>query len=105
MKRSKLLITGIILGLSFFIYTPTAHASQFQTTQSSGIFGGLSDWLNSLFGNNNNTNNTSGSTSGSTSGGTSLPIDTHVWYLVVAGAVVGTRVIIRNSKKLAPQKI
>ena len=105
MKKSKLLIACIFFALFFLAYTP-AHATTTTTTQTSSIWDGLGDWWSSIFGGKGSTGSGStGSTGGSPTGGTSLPIDNNVWFLVIAGAAVGCKVIMKSNKKLALQKI
>jgi hypothetical protein len=105
MKRSKLLITAIFFALSFLAITP-AHAATTQTTQSNSLLSGLSDWLNGLFGGSGSgSGGTSGGSTGGSGGGTSLPINNNIWLLVVAGAVVGCKVIVKNTNTVQTQKI
>ncbi len=109
MKKSKLLIAGICIALSFLAYTPAKAGTTTQTQQSSGLFDGLGDWLNGLFGGGSGSGSGSGSSgSGSTSGtsgGTSLPINGQAWLLIIAGGFVGCKVIMNKNKALATQKI
>ena len=103
MKRSKLLVVGMVTVFSMLAYAPAKASTTTQSTQQqSGLLSGLSDWLNSLFG-GSGSGSSSGSGSGSTgSNGTSLPINGNVWLLVVAGAIVGCKVIMdKNGKEIA----
>lgn len=103
MKKSKLLIISMFFAFSFLAITP-AHATTTQTTQSSSIWSGFGDWWDSLFG-GKGSGSGSGTGSGTGSGsGTSLPINGNMWFLVAAGAAVGCKVIIKNSKQVQLQR-
>jgi hypothetical protein len=102
MKRSKLLMIGVLTAFSFLTYSPAKAATTTQTSQqNSGILSGISDWWSSLFGGSSGstagtTPTTGGSTGGTSNAGTSLPINGNLWFLVIAGAAIGCKVIMNN---------
>ena len=107
MKKSKLLLAGMVIIIAMLANAPAKAAGTAQTTtQSTSLWNGLTDWLNGLFGGSGSgSSSASGSnstaatgTSGSNSGGTALPVNGGLWILVAAGAVVGCKVIMNKSR-------
>lgn len=112
-KRSKLLLVGMVTIIAMLANAPAKAAGTSKTTtQSTSLWDGLTDWLNGLFGGSGsgsgstsgNGNTATTGTSGTSSGGAALPINGGLWMLVAAGAVVGTKVIMDKNKITATQK-
>ncbi|MDO3644231.1 hypothetical protein [Mucilaginibacter sp. L3T2-6] len=113
MKKSKLLLAGLVTIVALLANAPVKAAGTSQTTaQSTSLWDGLSDWWSSWFGGSGSgTGSSSGSgstgstgASGTSSGGTSLPVNGGLWMLVAAGAIVGTKAIMYKNTETATQK-
>jgi hypothetical protein len=117
MKNSKLLTIALLFTLSLIAFSPVkvsaATTSTTSNSQSSGLLGSIGDFLGGLFGGGGSSSGSgsTGSTGGGTgntggTGGASLPINNNVWFLVIAGAAVGCKVLINKSKQtVQPAKI
>jgi len=104
MKKS---IIALLFACSLFAFSPAKASTTSTTQQSSGILGSLGDLLGDLFGGGSGSGST-GSTgskgsTGSTGGGSSLPINNNVWFLIIAGAAVGCKVIISKNNEAKAQ--
>lgn len=86
MKFSRLLIIAILFSITF-LSASTARADNSQNQSNS---------------NNKSDNKSNDDNEG---GGSSLPINGQAWFLIIAGTVIGIKVVADKSRKLKLSKV